>query len=105
MTDDDAVLPSLEVQLEQVRRDAAGLSDFDLDEHLALVVARRDVAAAHGRARSAEVWNDAAILLADVRTDRATFAREIEEMTGPPPPVVRPLTAEELAEVDPRQSP
>jgi len=104
MTDDASPL-SLEVQLEQVRRDAAGLDDFALDEHLAMIVARRDVAAAHGRARSAEVWNDAAILLADVRTDRATFAREIEELTGPPPPVVRPLTAEELEKDDPLQSP
>lgn len=96
---DDAIPPSIEVQLEQVRRDAAGLSDFDLDEHLALLVARRDVAAAHGRARSAEVWNDAAIALADVRTNRARHASEIEELTGPPRPVVRKLTTDELSDL------
>lgn len=53
MTFDDEVPPSLEVQLEQIRRDAGELDDFALDEHLALMVARRDVAAAHGRAQMA----------------------------------------------------
>lgn len=97
MTDPNAIPPSNEVVFEQIRRNADGLSDYDLDEQLAMAAARRDVATAHGHI-SADLWNDMAILLADVRATRAQAEREVEALTGPPAPIVRPLTAEELAE-------
>lgn len=101
MTDStpDETPASREVVFEHIRRNADGLSDYDLDEHLAVAVARRDVATAHARSTGADMWNDLAILLADTRTTRAQVAREVEELTGPPLPLIRPLTAEELAEV------
>lgn len=76
------------VLVEQIRRDAAGLDDFDVDRLLAHMVAQRDLYAARGRVESAESWNEAAIALADVRTDRTNVRHDIEEMTGPPPPPV-----------------
>lgn len=94
----DEIPPSREVTFEAIRRNSAELSTFDLDEQLAMAVARRDVAAAHKRATSAETWNDLAIMLADMREMRAKVAREVEMLTGPPEPVVRRLTAQELAE-------
>lgn len=97
---DDQPAPSLEVAFEGIRRDAIEASPRDLDEHLAVAVARRDVAAAHGLSLVAELWNDLAIMLDDMRSARLGVAREIEEMAGPAPAVVRPLTAEELAECE-----
>ena len=88
---------SREVVFEQIRRRADELSAYDLDEQLAVAVARRDVAGAHARGTSADMWNDLAIMLADIRETRAQVAREVDELTGPPPPVVRPLTDDELA--------
>lgn len=94
----DEIPPSREVMFESIRRNSAELSTFDLDEQLAMAVARRDVAAAHKRATSAATWNDLAIMLADMRETRVKVAREVERLTGPSEPLVRPLTAEELAE-------
>lgn len=94
----DPVPPSIEIQVENLRRTAAGLSDHQLDEHLAVAVAKRDVAAAHKLHAAAAAWQELALALDDVRRARTQHAREIEELTGPPPLVWRPLTAEELAE-------
>jgi len=77
---------------------AAGGHPYDLDEHIAMAQARRDVATAHGFTHIADMWHDAALELADVRRMRAKHARDIAASAGPPPPIVRPLTAEELAE-------
>lgn len=93
--------PSIEGQVESLRRHAAGLSDYHLDEQIAVTVARRDVAAAHGATHAAEVWQSLLVSLDDVRRSRAEVRREIEELTGPPPPTVRPLTDDELDEWEP----
>lgn len=89
---------SIEVQIEGMRRNAAGLSDYDLDVALAVAVARRNVAAAHRMPQTAEVWADLTIALDDVRRMRAAALREIAALTGPPEPTTRPLTAEELTD-------
>lgn len=96
---DNEIPESIEAQIEGIRRQAGELSDYRLDETLAVTRARRDVAAAHKFHETAAAWQELTLALADVRTARAEVAREIEEMTGPPPPIVRPLTAEELAAV------
>jgi hypothetical protein len=87
---------SIEVQIEGIRREAGGLSDYHLDEALAVAVARRDVAAAHRLPLTADAWQELTLALDEVRRMRAEAAREIAAMTGPPAPVVRPLTTEEL---------
>lgn len=92
------VPPSVEVQVERIRRKAAGLSPWLLDMEIAVATTRRDVAAAHRRHAAAAVWHELALALADVRAARVQAAREIEDMVGPPPPVMRPLTDAELAE-------
>jgi hypothetical protein len=99
MTPDDTP-ESVETQVERIRRHAGGLSDYRLDLAIAETQARRDVAAAHRLPGAAAMWNGLLIALADVRTVRTQTAREIEDLTGPPSPIVRALTAEELAEAD-----
>lgn len=94
----DEVPESLEAQVEGLRRDAAGLDDYQLDLALAVAQARRDVAAAHRLDRTAAVWQDVLLAYDDVRRARQRVRAEIEELTGPPPPIIRALTPEELAE-------
>lgn len=93
----DNVPESIETQVERIRRHAGGLSAFHLDEQLAVASARRNVAAAHGLAIAAAAWQDVALALTEVRRMRAEAGREIEDLTSPVH-VLRPLTAEELAE-------
>lgn len=95
---DESSPPIDAIFFEMAARQAAGVPAFELDEHIAVAIARRDVNAAHGYHRAAESWNTMAITLADVRQLRADHAREVEELTGPPPPTTRRLTPEELAE-------
>lgn len=89
---------SIEVQIEGIRRNAAGLSDYDLDVALAVAVARRNVAAAHRMPEVAEVWADLTVALDDVRRMRAAAMRDIAALTAPPEATTRPLTAEELTD-------
>ena len=96
----DGIPESIETQVERIRRDAGGLSDFHLDEQLAVAVARRDVAAAHRLSIAAAAWQDVALALADVRQMRADAGRELEDLMSPVQ-VLRPLTPEELADDDP----
>ena len=91
---------STEALIEAVRRESAGLEDYDLDVRIAETQARRNVAAGHEYAESAEQYNRLLIALADVREEREAVRREIEDLTGPPSPIVRALTAEELAEIE-----
>ena len=91
---------SIETMIEGVRREAAALGDYDLDVRIAETQARRNVAAGHEYAESAEQYNRLLIALADVREEREAVRREIEDLTGPPSPIVRALTAEELAEIE-----
>ena len=77
--------PTIDLLVEQILREAAGMSDFELDEALAVAVARRDVAAAHGRGRSV-VWANVAIAFDELRAARADVAREVEHLTAPPAP-------------------
>lgn len=93
----DEIPESVETQVERIRRNAGGLSDYHLDEQLAVAVARRDVAAAHGLSAAAAAWQDVTLALDEVRRMRAEAGREIEDLTSPVR-VLRPLTAEELAE-------
>jgi hypothetical protein len=93
----DEIPESIEAQVERIRRTSGGLTAYHLDEQVAVALARRDVAAAHGQAAVAAAWHDALLALADVRRMRADAAREIEDLTSPVR-VLRPLTPEELAE-------
>jgi hypothetical protein len=88
--------PSTEQLIEQIRRGAAAASDLELDEQLAAAVARRDVAATHGQHGRAATWQECLLALDDVRRARRQVRSEVEELTGPPAPVMRPLTAEDL---------
>lgn len=94
MTD---VPESMEALTERLRRSAAFAADYELDEHLAVAIARRDVAAVHGRHSAAAAWQETALALEDVRRTRAEVAREVALLTAPPL-TIRPLSAEELAE-------
>lgn len=88
---------STEGLIEGLRRSAALAGDYELDEHLAVAIARRDVAAAHGRHATAKTWHETALALEEVRRTRTEMAREVAALTAPPL-MVRPLTAEELAD-------
>lgn len=96
---DDNVPESIELFTEHYRRVAAELSDYRLDEALAITIARRDVAAAHGRYISAQNWNKIAVAYAEVRDARTKAMREIDDMTGPQA-ITRPLTDDELEDID-----
>ena len=91
---------SIETMIEAVRRESAGLEDYDLDVRIAETQARRDVAAAHRYAESAEASNHLLLALADVRSEREAVRLEIEDLTGPGIRT-RPLTAAELEEEPP----
>lgn len=95
----DEIPESVETQVERIRRNAGGLSDYHLDEQLAVAMARRNVAAAHRLSITAAAWQDVALALEEVRRMRAEAGREIEALTSPVR-VLRPLTPEELAESD-----
>lgn len=88
---------TLEATIEGARRASAGLDDYRLDIEIATACAKRDVAVAHGYDQVATLWAEVLIALDDVRRGRMQVRREIEEMTGPRI-MMRPLTAEELAE-------
>lgn len=98
-----ALPESVEALVEGIRREAGALSDYRLDEQLAIAVARRDVAAAHKFPLTAAAWQELALALDDVRRARVEVRREIEVLTGPPRDrpagVARLLTAEESAAV------
>ena len=96
----DSIPPSTEALIEAVRRESAALEDYDLDVRIAETQARRDVAAAHRYAESAEAYNRLLMALADVRSEREAVRREIEDLTGPGIRT-RPLTAAELEEEPP----
>ena len=96
----DRIPPSTEALIEAVRRESAGLEDYDLDVRIAETQARRDVAAAHRYAESAEAYNHLLLALADVRSEREAVRLEIEDLTGPGIRT-RPLTAAELEEEPP----
>ncbi len=90
--------PSEEVIVEGMRRAARGVDDFDLDTQIAVAAARRDVAAAHGVHTLAAMWQRVLLGFDDVRRERAANRRTVEEMLSPVQ--VRPLTPEELDEVE-----
>ena len=96
----DRIPPSTEALIEAVRRESAGLEDYDLDVRIAETQARRDVAAAHRYAESAEAYNRLLQALADVRSERDAVRLEIEDLTGPGIRT-RPLTAAEIEEEPP----
>ena len=96
----DRIPPSTEALIEDVRRESAGLEDYDLDIRIAETQARRDVAAAHKHAESAEAYNRLLMALADVRSEREAVRLEIEDLTGPGIRT-RPLTAAEIEEEPP----
>lgn len=101
---DDQIPASFEQQMEVVRRGALDLDAWSLDEQLAVAAARRDVAAAHGKAIAAEMWNNIAIEFADIRKARADFARELDALTSPAQ-ILRRLTDAELGTHDDGEPP
>jgi hypothetical protein len=80
-----------------LQRAARDLDDYRLAEQLAVAVARRDAAAAHGYHGIAATWQEAAEALAQVRDERRRTRAEFTDVVSSVH--VRPLTAEELADV------
>ena len=78
---------SIETMIEALRREAAALDDYRLDQRIRETVGRRDVAAAHGREHVARCYNDILIALDASRVMRSEVSREIEQLTSPPGPV------------------
>ena len=81
---------SIETMIEGVRREAAALDAYNLDQRIREAVGRRDVAAAHGREHVARCYNDILIALDGSRVMRSEVFHEIEQLTSPPGPV-RPM--------------
>lgn len=90
--------PSDEVVDEGLRRLARKADDRDLDEMLAVATARRDVNAAHGMHAVAELWQRSVLAYDDVRRQRRRDRRDFDDIINPAE--VRPMTPEELAEVE-----
>lgn len=74
---------SMEVVIEDRRRAAADMSDYQLDVFYAVASARRDVATAYGLAETAAIHDEVARAYDFVRTCRAQVIREIDSMTFP----------------------
>ena len=101
MSDDEEIwqlAPSEEVVSEGLRRAGRKLDDLQLDEQIAVAAARRDVCAAHREPDAAELWNRAALAFHDVRRERTRTRRGFDDQVSPVQG--RPMTPEELAEVD-----
>lgn len=62
-----------------MRSAAQGLSDYDLDVHIAVAAARRNVAAAHGYAKTADEWQDMLLACDDVRRERKALSDAAED--------------------------
>lgn len=73
---------------EQLRAECLLLTDYELDELIAVTRARRDVAAAHTLPQTADLLNDALMVMVDVRTARQRLAEAVSDALCPTLPEV-----------------
>lgn len=72
--------PSPEVIADGLRRAGRKLGDLELDEQIAIAAARRDVHAAHGQHRAADVWANVMLAFHDVRRERLRLRQDFERV-------------------------
>lgn len=76
------------------------MSDEEAAAYATAALERRDRARAEGNQPLAILLDEVLHVLGERHRRRMEWVREMREAMAPPPPVCRPLTAEELADID-----